>query len=188
MKVEANQQFVNHRVDGVEMNVLDFWKFQFSNIFMHRGEVAEYIVAKALGKNEATNDAYWTLCDINYTVGEKTYRIEVKETSDWHEWNRKGQKTQRVFSIATAHKHYNYGDKVRNNDVYVFSHHKGETSPLDLDNWDFYIIPTKIINANTKPEQKTISLGRVKRLSGNRPLKFADIKKEIDSMINNGEL
>jgi hypothetical protein len=47
-------------------------------------------------------------------------------------------------------------------------------------NWEFYVVPTKIINDNCTSEQKTISLGKVRKLA---PLtRYEELKNVIDSI------
>ena len=55
--------------------MLDFWKYQYSNIFDLQENIAEFIVGKALGLTEPCNRNGWSLYDIDY----RNKRIEVKE-------------------------------------------------------------------------------------------------------------
>ena len=53
---------------------------------------------------------------------------------------------------------------MRNSDLYVFCVFTARTrdiSILDLDYWDFYVLPTSVLNEKV-PEQKTIKLEPVK--------------------------
>lgn len=171
----------------LEMSMLDLWQFKYSNIYNMQEVIAEYIVAKALEKEQADNDAYWTLWDIDY----RGKRIEVKETSYYHSFNKPGKiSRQRVFGITKANSNYEYEGEEnryeRQNDIYVFCLNLGETAetsnPLNLDNWEFYIVPTNTINNNCG-NNKTISLGRIKGM-GFQAVKFNQIKKQIDEMID----
>lgn len=184
-QLTGKEEFV---LDGksIGMTLLDFWKFQYSNIYNLQEYLAEFFVAKALGKGEADNDEYWTLYDISY----RGKRIEVKETAYYHSWNEEGKiSKQRVFGITKANS--NYEDETsenryeRQNDIYVFCLNKGETKetsyPLNLDNWEFYIVPTDVINAECK-DNKTISLGRIQSL-GFMPKRYDEIRSEIDKVI-----
>ena len=81
------------------LTVNDFWSFQFSNILHDPDEIAEFLVAKALGKTLPSNKDHWTLYDIDY----KGKRIEVKETAYYHPFNQPGKIShQRVFGITKA--------------------------------------------------------------------------------------
>jgi hypothetical protein len=57
----------------------------------------------------------------------------------------------------------------RHADVYVFAllHHKDRQSinPMDLAQWEFYVVPTKLLNER-HPEQEKIGLTSVKKLAG----------------------
>lgn len=173
----------------IGFTMLDFWKYQFSNIYDLQDQIAEFLVGKALGLNEAQNRDGWTLYDMKY----RNACIEVKETGYYHSWQEKyadGKiSQQRSFGIHPAYSKYknSSSDLARQNDIYVFCLNTGTTpedsNPLELGNWEFYVIPTSVINSTCKPEQKTISLGRVRKMS--RCLKYSELKSEIDSIISN---
>ena len=171
----------------IDMSMLDLWQFKYSNIFNMQEVIAEYLVAKALEKEKADNDTYWTLWDIDY----REKRIEVKETSYYHSYNKPGKiSKQRVFGINKANSSYEYEIEEnryeRQNDIYVFCLNIGETAetsnPLNLDNWEFYIVPTDTINNNCG-DNKTISLGRIQSL-GFKAMRFDQIKKCVDEIID----
>lgn len=175
----------------LDFDFSDFWKFQYSNIYSLHGEIAEFIIARALGITEAQNSAYWTLWDVSY----RGTRIEVKATAYYHLWNDKSAiSKQRTFGITKANGSYDSGvsgnnEFCRQNDIYVFCLNTGETkedsNPLNLDNWEFYIVPTSFINENCK-DNKTISLGKIKSF-GFKAKKYDQIKTEIDSIIDSGD-
>ena len=171
----------------VDMSMLDLWQFKYSNIFNMQEIIAEYLVAKALKKEKADNDAYWTLWDIDY----REKRIEVKETSYYHSYNKPGKiSKQRGFGINKANSSYEYETEEnryeRQNDIYVFCLNLGESAetsnPLNLDNWEFYIVPTDTINKNCG-DNKTISLGRIRSM-GFKAMGFDQIKKCVDEIID----
>lgn len=167
------------------LTIMDFRAFQYSNIWNMIADLAEFIVAKALGKEKPINREFWSLWDINY----QGYRIEVKATSDYHSWDKEEKKkpTRRTFSIAQTHEFYKVtdADLVRNNDIYVFCYNKGNTPeesyPLNLGNWEFYIIPTNTID-KLCGKQKTISLTKVQKIAG-KAVSFDHIKDSIDNLI-----
>lgn len=152
----------------VGFSVIDFWRFQFSNIWDIQDQVAEFIVARALGQDMPHNKNGWTLWDITY-CGK---RIEVKETAYYHSWRVDGSvSTQRVFGIDKAYSRYkdSTSEYKRQNDVYVFCLNTGETreesNPLILDHWSFWVMPTETIN-RVCGNNKTITLGRLQKLTG----------------------
>lgn len=166
----------------------DFWKFYYSNIYSLHGEIAEFVVARALGIIEAQNTEYWTLWDISY----RNMRIEVKATAYYHLWNVGGKVSkQRTFSIAAANGSYDpqksgNTEFCRQNDLYVFCLNNGTTKassyPLNMDNWEFYVVPTAFLNEHCA-NNKTISIGRIKTF-GFEPVCYGNLKAEIDRVIN----
>ena len=184
-KITEHTQFVNGN-ESLGITMLDFWKYQYSNIYDMQEYIAEFIVGKALGIDEPMNRDGWTLWDIDY--GGK--RIEVKQTSYYHSWQEKianGKISQkRTFSITPAFTRYKDSTTSyeRQNDIYVFCLNTGinetESYPLDMANWEFYVVPTSVINENCTPAQKSISLGKVRKLA---PLtKYEELKNVIDSI------
>ena len=179
-------------LDGkaLDFDFNDFWRFQFSNIYNLQEYIAEFLVAKALGVKESYNTDYWTLFDVLY----RNTRIEVKQTSYYHPWNEGGNVSNvRVFGITKANSSYESNDGEnkfeRQNDIYVFCLNTGATkeasNPLNLNNWEFYVVPTCFINEHCS-NNKTISLGRIRKF-GFQPLRFDEIKSRIDSIIDSVE-
>lgn len=168
-------------------DLLDFWRFQYSNVFNLQEYIAEFIVAQALGMEKSHNTDSWTLFDILY----RNTRIEIKETSYYHPWNENSPVSkQRTFGITKANSSYESTEGEnkyeRQNDIYVFCLNTGvdrESSyPLNLNNWEFYIIPTAFINEHCG-DNKTISLGRIRNF-GFAAKRYDEIRSEIDSIIN----
>ena len=128
----------------------------------------------------------WTLWDITY----KNTRIEIKSTSYYHSWRNDGKVSQqRTFGITMSHTVYqdNTSELERQNDVYVFCLNTGDTkeesNPIVLDNWRFYVVPTTTIN-RLCGKNKTISLGRLKQLTGKpNGIGYGELKDAIDSAI-----
>ena len=186
-KIFENTPFVNGN-ESLGITMLDFWKYQYSNIYDMQEYIAEFIVGKALGINEPMNRDGWTLWDIDY----QGKRIEVKQTSYYHSWQEKianGKiSQQRTFSITPAFTRYKDSTTSyeRQNDIYVFCLNTGtneeESYPLDMANWEFYVVPTSVINDNCAPAQKSISLGKVRKLV--QMTRFEDLKSVIDSYCN----
>ena len=166
----------------------DFWRFHFSNIYDLQDKIAEFIVSKALGIDTAQNDQYWTLWDVSY----RGKRIEVKETSYYHSFNEEGKvSNQRVFGITKANGSYDPSisgnvEFCRQNDIYVFCLNTGDTRdtsyPLNLNNWEFYVVPTAFIDEKCG-DNKSISLGRIKKF-GFSAKRYDELKSEIDGFID----
>lgn len=166
-------------------SVLDFWRYMYSQISGQSAELAEFMVAKALGIEKAENVDYWTAYDLSY----QGRRIEVKETEYVHPWNKDKVSATRTFSIAPSNNSYwgNGNGLSRQSDLYVFCLNTNKDplnpQPLNLDYWDFYVIPTSKINANTGSNQKTITLNRVLRLSDGS-VSYMELKEKINDVIS----
>ena len=167
-------------------SVLDFWAFQHSNIWDVQEEIAEFIVAKALGQDMPYNKNGWTLWDMNY----KGKRIEVKETGYYHSWRTDGKVSQQPgFGITKAYSLYKnrHSEFKRQNDIYVFCLNTGETkeasNPLVLENWRFWVVSTSTINRMCG-DNKTISLGRVKKITGlEEGVGYGELREVVDKAI-----
>ena len=110
--INENTPFVT---DGqpLGLSMLDFWKYQYSNIYDMQEYIAEFLVGKALGLEEPCNRDGWTLWDIDY----RGKRIEIKETSYYHSWQEKIAQgrisQQRSFGITPAYTKYKEGNLLR---------------------------------------------------------------------------
>ena len=148
----------------IGLSVLDFWKYAYSDLNADpRDVVAEFLVSNALGIKQSTNRQDWTPYDIEY----RGLRIEVKCTGYYQTWREDGKVSDsRRFSIRKAidRKTQLYD---RHNDIYVFCLLKGKTreeaNPLILENWEFYVVPTSVINRECGDNQ-SISLSKIKSM------------------------
>lgn len=193
-----NTSYRNYREDdsftfcGKEVfSVLDFWRYRYGYLAGQSPEIAEFLVARALGIEKAENVAYWTAYDMSY----RGMRIEVKSTEYVHSWNKKRVSDVRTFSIAPSNNKYWGNEKAgklsRQNDLYVFCLNTNKEvqnpRPLNLDDWEFFIVETARINRyaekNGNPNQKKISLNVVSRMA-KHAVKWMDLKQEIDRIID----
>ena len=182
----GDEQFI---MDGkpAGFTVKDYWRFQFSNIWDNQEEVAEYIVAKALGIEFPHNKNGWTLWDITY----KGKRIEIKKTGYYHSWRTDGKVSLlRTFGIGMAYTRYAdpTSEFKRQNDIYIFCLNTGttqdESNPLNLDNWRFWVVPTETINCFCG-DNKKISLGRVKSITKlPNGISYSELKTVVDAAID----
>lgn len=173
------------------LSVLDFWRYCYGNLAGQSPVIAEFLVAKGLGIDKAENVTLWTAYDMSY----RGMRIEVKSTEYVHAWNKTRVSNARSFSIAPSNNEY-WGSKSerklsRQNDLYVFCLNTNQAvqrpRPLNLEDWDFYVIETSRINAYTEtngnPNQKQIALGIVKRLAKNA-VKWDKLRQHVDEIID----
>lgn len=183
--MNGNEKFLFEDKE-LDFGILDFWKYKYSNIWNMQEYIAEFLIEKALGLEKSQNTDSWTLYDIDY----RSKRIEIKETSYYHPWNENGNiSNQRVFGITMANSSYEKPSQEnkfeRQNDIYVFCLNIGKTreeaNPMNITNWEFYIVPTKTINALCG-KNKTISLGKVKSIA--KQVDYFEIKNYIDDLID----
>jgi len=112
-----------------------------------------------------------------------------------YSWQKEGRTSnRRTFGIPQTYTRYKDGywvlnsdgtyKKERQNDIYVFCLNKGKTkeesNPLELANWEFYIVSTKVIN-EICGTNNIISLSKVRKLS--KCLSFKQLQEEIDKSI-----
>ncbi len=183
-KLSGKEIFTFHN-QNTGLNILEYWQWLYSDIYDLQDSLAEYIVAKALENEEPNNVGSWTLYDIDY----RGKRIEVKETSYYHSWqtDEEPKSKVRTFGITKAYSKYqdNTSKLARQNDVYVFCLNTGEnridSNPLQLEHWEFYVIPTSLINEKCG-DQKSISLSRIKRMTNK--VDFSHLKEKVDEVID----
>lgn len=167
--------------------VLDFWRFQHSNVWDAQEEIAEFIVAKALGQDLPCNKNGWTLWDIDY----RGRRIEVKESGYYHSWRTDGKVSPvRTFGITKAYTDYKDSSSAfeRQNDAYVFCLNTGftkeESDPLELDHWRFWVVPTATINRHCG-DNRSISLGRIRTITGLKDgVPYCGLKAAVDAALD----
>ena len=148
-------------------SVLEFWQWAYSDIIgnIERGHFAEYLVARALNVRQNTR-VEWDKYDV---LTNDDISIEVKSSGYVQTWQQKG-KSKISFSIrptrAFNSKANAYEREIkRQAQIYVFCVHNYEKkdeglNPLDMKQWDFYILPTEKLNMEVK-EQKNISLQKI---------------------------
>lgn len=150
--------------------LIDFWRWSSSDLLSNttRGVLAEYIVGLALGCVTDGTRREWDAADLVTASG---IRVEVKSAAYLQTWAQR-----RLSSISFGINPTNGWDAATNTisevrrrqaDVYVFAlllhEDKGSVEPLDLDQWQFYVISTASLNDRVR-DQKSIGLQRLIRL------------------------
>ena len=172
------------RANGEVLGSLgDFWSWACSDLANNtmRGILAEYLVATALNAAKGTRTE-WDTVDVRTL---EKWRIEVKSAAYLQSWSQSNLSAI-SFSIAPASgwdatMGATSAQVVRRSDVYVFCllHHRDKPTldPLDLGQWTFYVLPTRLLDENC-PSQKTIRLSSLERLG---PLKtdFASLQEAV---------
>ena len=165
-QLNGNEPFTLHGSD-TSIILQDFWRWAYSDLLnnTHRGVLAEFLVHSALGTKDVAR-ADWLPFDLTSPSG---LRIEVKSSAYLQAWTPEYVFSQIIFDISKklAWDGATYASKaMRNNDLYVFCVFTARTrdvSILDLDYWDFYVLPTSVLNEKV-PEQKKISLSSLLKL------------------------
>lgn len=162
----------------------DFWAWNSSDLLNNtlRGALAEFIVATALDLNTDICREDWAAYDLETPSGIK---IEVKSSAYLQSWNndrisdiRFGIQPTKAWDAKAG-----YSEEVkRQSDVYdfcVYASKEKKDSPLQLDRWEFYVLPTAVHNRKCG-KQKSISLNSLLALN---PQKSDYIN--LGSVVNN---
>ena len=161
----------------------DFWSWNQSNLVENRtrGILAEFIIKKAL-KIKSESRIEWDNFDL---ISNKGKKLEIKSSSYIQSWEQERYSDIKFGispTVGTIDNPKYDGNKRRWADFYIFCLliHKDQSTinPLDLKQWNFYILETEILNKH-KPEQKTIGLNSLLEL---KPIKckFSEIMEIID--------
>jgi hypothetical protein len=137
--------------------LLDFWRWNGSDLASNatRGRLAEFIVASAMNIDLSVPREEWSAWDLTSPEG---IRIEVKSAAYLQSWTQQNL-SRIVFSIRPSRSwdasSGEFTEKSqRMTDVYVFcllKHQKKSTlDPLNLDQWEFYVLPTGELNSYTR--------------------------------------
>ena len=99
--------------------------------------------------------------------------MEVKSTAYLQSWYQPDKQSMPTFNIRKAKEWSPYTNRYskescRHSDVYVFCLHsfqgdKRDLNPLDLKQWEFYVVSTSQLNQELG-DRKTITLARVQNL------------------------
>lgn len=185
MKLTGNEEFTFHNTD-TRISINDFWSWAYSDLLdnTQRGIMAEFLVYSSL-KSDLSNTQMrtnWLPYDILSPSGR---RIEIKSAAYLQSWTTDFP-SQIQYDIAPklAWDGKCYAtERKRNCDLFVFCLYTALTrdkSILELDYWEFYILPTSILNTRI-PNQKTLSLSSLLKLE---PVKtdYAGLGSVIESI------
>jgi len=140
----------------------DFWSWNSSDLLNNtlRGALAEFIVASAIKLDTKICREDWTAYDLESNSGRK---IEVKCSAYLQSWN-KDRLSKIQFSISPSRSweaETGYSEDIKRwSDLYVFCLYSSKNrslSPLQLEQWEFYVLPTHILNTHHET-QKSITL------------------------------
>jgi hypothetical protein len=157
---------------SIGKTLLDFWKWSVSDVVSNatRGRLAEFIVATALNVDLSIVRDEWKSYDLDSPEGIK---IEIKSASYLQSWAQNDFSKINFTIKPTLHwdaqTNKQGNEYIRESDVYVFCllKHKEQHSidPLNLDQWEFYVLSTKKDINNYKRSKYSITLKSLKNLT-----------------------
>jgi hypothetical protein len=170
---------------SIGADLLGFWRWAYSDLVSNatRGVLAEYIVGLALRCVDGGTRAEWDAADLRTPQGDS---VEVKSAAYVQTWKQR-QLSKITFNITPtngwdAATNTISTERKRQTDVYVFclvKHlDKATVCPLNLDQWEFYVLSTNRLN-NSVCEQKKITLAHLLRLSPSKT-SFAELRDCVE--------
>ncbi len=177
----GNEEFTLH---GTNTGILikDFWSWAYSDLIVNtqRGVMAEFLVYSSLSNVPLNTQLRenWLPFDVTSPSGR---RIEVKSAAYIQAWTPENIFAQIRFDIGKKLAWDNEtaayaSEPKRNCDLYVFCLFTAKTkdvSILNLDYWDFYVLPTSVLDKKV-PEQSRIALSSL--------LKLDPVKTDYDGL------
>ena len=175
----------NEPLSTTGKTLLDFWRWNSSDLASNitRGRLAEFIVASALDIDLTIPRDEWGPWDLTSPEGIK---IEVKSAAYLQSWTQQNF-SRIVFNIrSTRYWNGTSGNMAekpeRSADVYVFcllKHQDKDTlNPLDLEQWEFYILSTNELNSFGQ-STTSISLRSLKNIT--EGITFEKLRESIIS-------
>lgn len=171
-QLTGNEEFTLHGASA-GITVMDFWRWAYSDLIdnTQRGVIAEFLVYLSLRRstpNDTQTRENWLPFDITSPSGR---RIEVKSAAYIQAWTPENIFAQIRFDIGKKLAWDNvtatYATSAKRNcDLYVFCLFTAKTKDvplLDLDYWDFYVLPTSVLDEKV-PDQKGIALSSLLKL------------------------
>lgn len=169
----------------LDFDLMSYWQWSASDLVSNvtRGVMAEYIVGRAFGIGSGGVREEWAAYDLITPSGIK---VEVKSAAyvqSWHQ-NRLSKITFRTPKTLTWDSDSNRQSQKakRQANVYVFAllaHQEKKTiDPLDVSQWEFYVLPTLILDAR-KRSQHSITLSTLQKLTG-EPVGYNNLKSAVE--------
>lgn len=182
-KTLSGDEKFTYKGNQEDYKVIDFWRWSVSDLVSNatRGRLAEFIVAKALEiPLDGVRDE-WQSYDLKMANGTT---IEVKSASYIQSWDQNDYSKISFLTRKTrAWDKSNIQEKEshRHAQVYVFallSHKDKKTiNPLILDQWKFFILPTRELDER-KRSQHSITLPSLIKLCGDG-VDYHDLKVKV---------
>ncbi len=186
---KTGREYFKYRGKRIPQKLKDFWSWAFSDLVNNatRGILAEYIVGLALNAPDLEYPReVWAPYDLELNNGIK---IEVKSGAYIQSWDQRKlskisftiRPTRGIDLRTLKHKK----NSKRQADIYVFCvlncKDQEKINPLNLDQWEFYVVPTKKLNRIFGVKQKQVSLAQIKQIAA--PIGFEDLKRAVRRVI-----
>jgi hypothetical protein len=186
VQTKTGQERFRHQAQELPITLSDFWSWAASDLVSNawRGILAEFIVASALDLAKGLRRE-WAACDL---ITDSGVKVEVKSSAYLQTWSQRSF-SKIVFSIGPTH----YWDeqngpldpeKKRQADVYVFCLLKTKDinilNPLDLDQWEFFLVPTSVLNGRLN-RQNSLTLAGLVKLKP-RQSDYAQLKMWVETL------
>jgi hypothetical protein len=177
---------------SLEFDVLEFWRWSASDLVSNatRGRLAEFITARALGTPISGVRNEWAAYDLETREGMK---VEVKSYAYLQSWAQ-ARPSSALFNVSKARAWDRESNRqaavpTREAEVYVFAllgHQNKETlNPLDIDQWEFYVLPTRALNER-KRSQHSITIKSLRTL-GAGPIALEALSGRVREAYHSGQ-
>ena len=182
---KTGQESLLFNNENLPINILSFWQWSNSELLGNalRGIFAEFIIGSAIDMLDSLREE-WDSYDL---VTKNGLKIEVKSSSYLQSW-KQSKLSNIIFGIqptvAWDSMNHRSTEKIRQSDIYIFcvlAHKDKETvNPINLSQWDFYILETKVLNERVKM-QKSITLSSLLTLNPLK-VKYNELRDEIENV------
>lgn len=186
LKIHPKSGDESFHLDGksIGVDLTSFWRWSTSDLVSNatRGVLAEFIVAKALGNVSSQVRNEWDAYDLETDDGIK---VEVKSAAYVQSWHQKelssiSFRVQRKL-VWDSNTNQREVEAQRPADVYVFAllaHQDKQTiDPLNLEQWNFFVLPTETLNARQR-SQHSITLKSLEKLCGGS-VRYSELKMAV---------
>ena len=179
-KKTGDERF-RERGKDLPFGLKSFWQWSASDLLSNvtRGVMAEFLVAKAVGLADESIRKEWDPFDL---VTPEGIKVEVKSSAYLQSWTQRELSKVRFpvpKTLAWDYATNKWGtEKARQADVYVFAllahEDKPTVNPMDLDQWEFYVIPTTTLNVLDRNSLQIQDL-----CDHAEPLQFGQIREAV---------
>lgn len=151
----------------IDMAISDFWSWAYSDLsdYNRRSALAEYIVASALKLTGTEIRPAGPMKKSYDLLTGDGFKVDIRAAA--YVESLEAESPDCIsFRISPSGIPGGDGEPKQTSDAYVFCIYKGmkeSDSPLNLDLWEFYVLPAKKLDEK-KPTQKTITFPSLMKL------------------------